>query len=50
MKNNTELASELTIAFITSWNNKNTTVAINSNDAVEVLKAFKKALDSFETK
>lgn len=49
-KSNKELAVELTISFIQSWNAKTTTKALRSNEANEILTQFYLALSNIDTK
>lgn len=49
-KSNKELAVELTITFMQSWNSKTNTQALNLDNAVNVLKGFEKALSNMDAK
>lgn len=47
-KTNKELVSELTIAFIQSWNAKQNNQAINIDNAADIFKSFKKLVESMD--
>lgn len=47
-KSNKELAVELTIAYIQSWNAKNSTNAIKTDDAIDILNSFEKTLSKMD--
>lgn len=46
-KTNKELVSELTSAFITSWNSKEGTMAIGLDKATNIFNTFKKLVESW---
>ncbi|MDU4319791.1 MULTISPECIES: hypothetical protein [Clostridium] len=49
-KTNKELVSELTSAFITSWNSKEGTMAIGLDKATNIFNTFKKLVESMDDK
>ncbi len=49
MKSNKELAVELTIAFINSWNSKSSNTPVSSNDTVNILNNFEATLSKMDT-
>ncbi|WP_271810604.1 hypothetical protein [Clostridium beijerinckii] len=49
-KTDKELVTELTCAFITSWNNKNSTQAIKLDGVKNVFNTFKELIESMDDK
>lgn len=49
-KTNKELVTELTIAYITSWNSKKNTTAAKISDAQNVFNTFKFLIESMDDK
>lgn len=49
-KSNKELVAELTASFITSWNAKDRTSALNIDNAKDVFNTFKDLIESMDDK
>lgn len=47
-KTNKELVTELTIAFIQSWNSKSNTVALKADDVSHIFNGFKKLIEGMD--
>ena len=47
-KTNKELVTELTIAFMQSWNSKNNTQPLNMDTTASIFKSFKKLVESMD--
>lgn len=47
-KSNKELVTELTIAYIQSWNAKTSTQALQIEHASDIFKTFKKLIESMD--